>query len=73
MFGGADMFGVRDGSATVGRQNIDKAVELMAAVGLRLVASDVGGPRGRKIFFNTSTGEVLLRRLSRQGSPAVPE
>jgi chemotaxis receptor (MCP) glutamine deamidase CheD len=24
---------------------------------------DVGGAQGRKLFFNTATGEVLLKRL----------
>jgi chemotaxis receptor (MCP) glutamine deamidase CheD len=28
-----------------------------------VLARDVGGTRGRKIFFNTETGEVLLKRL----------
>jgi chemotaxis protein CheD len=33
--------------------------------GLQLHVVDVGGLQGRKIFFNTHTGEVLLKRLSR--------
>lgn len=69
MFGGAEMFGTSGQearAATVGRQNIDKALEIIEGIGLRLVASDVGGFRGRKIFFNTSTGEVLLKRLTKR-------
>jgi chemotaxis protein CheD len=30
---------------------------------MKITASDLGGPRGRKIFFYSHTGEVLLKRL----------
>ncbi|UFS71322.1 chemotaxis protein CheD [Geomonas sp. RF6] len=66
IFGGSDMFDARDGGiGTVGTQNIAKALEVLEGEGIRIVSSDVGGPRGRKIFFYTHTGEVLLKRLRR--------
>lgn len=52
-------------SATVGEQNIEAALQLLADSGLTLAASNVGGKAGRKIYFNTKTGEILLRRLGR--------
>jgi len=67
-FGGSDMFAVKEGenrTSSVGRQNLDKALSLIDEAGLRLLASDLGGPRGRKIYFSTHTGEVLLKRLNR--------
>lgn len=65
IFGGSDMFSRKEGkSATVGKQNIQKALEIIDGEGLKLVASDVGGERGRKIIFNTLTGEVWLKRLN---------
>lgn len=67
LFGGADMFRTdtaRDGGYSVGRQNIDKARNTLAAEGIRLVAADVGGTQGRKIIFYPHTGEVFLRRLT---------
>lgn len=66
LFGGADMFQTSldgDGKNSVGRQNVARAREVLACEGVRLGAADVGGLRGRKIFFNTATGEVFLRRL----------
>jgi chemotaxis protein CheD len=66
LFGGADMFSSRAGggaSLSIGKQNIEAAVEAIQKMGLRVVVGDVGGMRGRKIFFNTETGEVLLKRL----------
>ena len=65
LFGGADMFTPKDGgraSASVGRQNIETAMKVIMDEGLTLVASDVGGVRGRKILFYAHTGEVLLKR-----------
>ena len=68
LFGGADMFetvGTGKG-VTVGCMNIRAARHALQQTGLALRAEDVGGPLGRKIQFNTETGEVLLRRLERQ-------
>lgn len=66
VFGGADMFGrgpqCRSG-ISVGLQNVEKAMEIIEKEGLRVSSRDLGGTQGRKIFFNTATGEVLLKRL----------
>lgn len=65
IFGGADMFTVREGRAdyTVGRKNFLTAVEALARERLVVAASDVGGTQGRKIYFHSDTGRVLLKRL----------
>src|SRR3990172_336823 len=66
IFGGADMFAARpdsNGPVTVGKQNIATAMRIIKKEGLRIVSSDVGGVQGRKKFFNTRSGEVLLKRL----------
>jgi chemotaxis protein CheD len=52
---------------TVGMQNVKAALDTLQRLGLRPVASDVGGKRGRKIIYFTHTGEVLLKRLRGQG------
>ncbi|MFZ5452548.1 MAG: chemotaxis protein CheD [Thermodesulfobacteriota bacterium] len=68
LFGGADVLEFFQGkcrTATVGQQNIHKALELYKAHGLQVQASSLGGTWGRKIFFYTHTGEVLLRRLEK--------
>ncbi len=67
-FGGADMFTrqiVRPGVVSVGRQNILSAEKILSSEGLKLAVKDVGGLQGRKIFFYTHTGEVLLKRLKK--------
>jgi chemotaxis protein CheD len=64
LFGGSDMFDVGEGrSRSVGRQNIEMALSMLETESLRLVKQDLGGRRGRKIVFNTRTGEVFLKRL----------
>jgi chemotaxis protein CheD len=68
LFGGSDVLPVGGGAtrpATVGKQNCEAAMEAVEAEGFRLVASSLGGTRGRSIQFNTRTGEVRLRWLSR--------
>jgi len=66
VFGGADMFSRRLGgknSISVGRQNIEIAQQTLEKAGMRVIALDVGGTAGRKLFFNTATGDVLMKRL----------
>ncbi|MBF0320159.1 MAG: chemotaxis protein CheD [Nitrospirae bacterium] len=64
LFGGGDVltYNARV-RATVGRQNIKAALKILDSLGLKPMTSDLGGDRGRKIFFNTQTGEVLLKKL----------
>ncbi|MBF0486830.1 MAG: chemotaxis protein CheD [Nitrospirae bacterium] len=72
-FGGGDVLTYRnyDARATVGRQNIDAALGILEALGHKPKTSDLGGDRGRKIFFNTQTGEVLLRKLRKTAVECV--
>jgi chemotaxis protein CheD len=67
VFGGSDMlpYGESVKKATIGRQNIDVAFRMIEQEMLKLAASDVGGERGRKIIFSSSSGEVLLKRLNK--------
>jgi chemotaxis protein CheD len=67
VFGGADVLPVDSRVArerTVGHQNWNTAMEVLAREQVRVVASDVGGTSGRSLQFDTATGEVRLRRLS---------
>ncbi|MGD0299507.1 MAG: chemotaxis protein CheD [Bryobacteraceae bacterium] len=67
LFGGADVLPVgrmNSGRPTVGAQNCQAALDVLAEEGFRISASDLGGVRGRRIHFHTGTGEVLLHRLA---------
>lgn len=47
----------------VGEQNLIMARRLITQIGWVLTAEDAGGCQGRKIRFDTRTGDVFLRRL----------
>lgn len=67
VFGGADVLAVsaRQGlKPTIGAQNCEAALQVLAEAGLNVAASDVGGRRGRRLHFHTGNGEVLLHRLA---------
>ena len=65
LFGGADMFESNGkGSARVGSMNVEMARKVLEKYGLRLKSFDVGGTSGRKILFDTKTGEVWMKRLN---------
>lgn len=70
VFGGADVLKTtltEKRISTVGRQNIDTALETLANLKMDIKASDVGGRFGRKIHFFTATGEIFLNRLKNNG------
>jgi len=64
IFGGGDvLLMVNDESRpTVGRLNSEVAMKVLAEEGFAVTASSLGGKRGVNIYFNTGTGEVLLKR-----------
>ena len=65
VFGGSEMFegkGCVD-PLSVGQRNLEETAAILSKSGLRVTSSDIGGPRGRKLFFYPHTGEVFLKRL----------
>lgn len=70
MFGGGnviDLGGEPQGDRSIGGANISLARELLEAGRFRIRGESVGGNHGCKIFFNTQSGEVLHKQLSRRG------
>jgi chemotaxis protein CheD len=62
-FGGAHLFASISKSNGVGQKNIAFVREFLRQEGIPLIASDLGGFRGRTILFHSDTGDVYLRRL----------
>jgi chemotaxis protein CheD len=66
MFGGANMF-FRSTSQKeilhVGTRNVDMAKEMIKELQLTLKSYDVGGNQGRKLYFDTETGDVWVKRF----------
>ena len=66
LFGGAAMMArckERIQPLSIGQLNVQAALETLEHLGLTLKLADVGGTTGRKIMFDTATGEVWLKRL----------
>ncbi|MGC1460812.1 MAG: chemotaxis protein CheD [Terracidiphilus sp.] len=66
LFGGGDVLVMETTGKrpTVGKQNSEAAMKVLAEEGFGVAASSLGGKRGVNIHFNTETGEVLLQRHS---------
>jgi chemotaxis protein CheD len=67
LFGGGNVLisGEHTHNEPVGTSNVRSARELLHAHKLQIKAANVGGLRGRKIIFNTLTGQVFHKILSR--------
>ena len=60
VFGGASVINI---NSTVASDNIAFAFNRLSTIGIRVVASDVGGSSPRKIIYDPLTGKVQLQRL----------
>ncbi len=66
LFGGADMMmGALADHQRVGSLNVLKAKMMLAKMGVRIKSSEVGGGAGRKLIFDTRSGDVWIKRLSK--------
>lgn len=63
IFGGAEMLSEYLSVFNVGQRNIELAHQVVGEIGVSVVNSSTGGKLGRKIYFNTETGEVLQKYL----------
>jgi chemotaxis protein CheD len=62
IFGGSSMWSNAKGLLAVGTRNISLARHVLEEFHIPLVNADVGGENGRKIIFNSGSGQVLLPR-----------
>ena len=66
--GGAQMFalpGVNAEFLTVGAKNVRETTRRLTGYGIRLVASDTGGNKGRTIEFSTSNWMLKVKTLGK--------
>lgn len=59
VFGGSQAFFV--GDIKPGPTNIRVAFEILAEQSIKVIASDVGGDKGRNLLFVSNTGEVFIK------------
>jgi chemotaxis protein CheD len=63
LFGGANVLEVLSDSNAVGSLNWKEAQRLLKHLNLAVSAHDIGGEAGRRIVFDTATGDVLVKTL----------
>jgi chemotaxis protein CheD len=73
VFGGTDVLAVTPGCTrvTVGAQNCAVALDVLPDEGFVITASDIGGRRGRRIQFDTSTGRCCCTASCIEERPRV--
>lgn len=65
IFGGSNSLYKKNDIYKIGERNVSTAFEVLKQYGIAVVAHHVGGELGRKIVFNTSTGKVRMRLLTK--------
>ncbi len=58
VFGGGEIIATNINQFMIGERNISIAKDMLHEEGIPIVSSSTGGKLGRKIIFNTETGEV---------------
>lgn len=70
VFGGGEVIETNISNFQIGSRNISIAIELLEEYRIPIVSSSLGGKHGRKILFNTQTGEVKQKIIQKQ-DPAL--
>lgn len=65
IFGGAAPLEKDAEKALLGGQNIEAAEKILQENGVKIVGRETGGHHGRKIMFNTWTGEVIIAKVEK--------
>ncbi len=66
VFGGGEVIETKIKQFFIGERNITIAREILSDMDIKILSSSLGGKLGRKIIFNTSTGEVAHRFIQKQ-------
>jgi chemotaxis protein CheD len=64
VFGGACVLEAMRRAGHLGSRNVQRARALLAERGIRILAEDVEGDRGRKLVFHTHDGSAWVKLLS---------
>jgi chemotaxis protein CheD len=64
IYGGSNRFFTNQSFLNVGPQNVVAAKFALSEAGIKIIFQDTGGVPGRKIYFNTQTGVVLVEKVN---------
>lgn len=65
IFGGAVPLEKDSERRVLGEDNIEAAENILREQGIKIVGRETGGYHGRKIMFNSSTGEVIIAKVEK--------
>ena len=66
VFGGGEVIETQIQQFNIGARNIKLALDMLDEMGIPVVGQSVGGKLGRKIIFQTDTGEVRQKYIQKQ-------
>lgn len=66
VFGGANVIEINNAHFMIGERNISIAFDILDELQIKIVSQSVGGNLGRKIQFNTVTGEIRQKLIEKQ-------
>ena len=62
VFGGANQM---DSTMNIGQRNVDIAKEVLNQYNIKIIAENTGGNVGRKLRYDTATGQVMMKFLNK--------
>lgn len=65
IFGGASPPDAGNELENIGKNNVDEAKRILSEYGVEIIGQEIGGYHGRKIAFNTETGEVIIAKVDK--------
>ncbi len=66
LFGGAEVLNLEQNMFDIPQRNINIAYELLGRERIPVISSSTGGKNGRKIIFNTLTGQVAQKYIGKR-------
>ena len=73
VFGGCNSVYKESKMFPIGQRNVEVAIQSLKEAGIHITANQTGGNCGRKIIFNTRTGKVRMRLLTKPASEIIEE
>lgn len=65
VYGGGAVVGHLSTGVGIGEKNIEMAMKLLDKHGIAIIKKDISGTNGRKIFFDTGTGNIEMRLIEK--------
>ena len=65
IYGGAENRQSESFIEGISQENVNVGLEILEKKNIRITGKDIGGDRGRKVVFNTKTGESIIAKVDK--------